>query len=299
MTNRRSFIQTSAGLSALAFGHVNSLPAATTTDRISLGFIGVGKMGRGHLKKFLSNDGVQVVAVCDVVKERREDAANLVTQQYAKQAKSGTFSGVRGFNDFRELLQLDGIDAVVIATPDHWHTIPCRLAAQAGKHIYCEKPLTHNIAEGRQLVSDVSQAGVIFQTGKSTTERIWWSFPPSRRSHLEWSHRPSETCAGLASAIPLYHVTYRPRRYLQAPIGILGSAPHRYGATTRYSVPKGIHDHFPHWRLQELAGGGLADMGAHHFDIAQWALKMDTLGPSQNHSPNRLASSEGFAVCLR
>ncbi len=294
MTNRRSFIQTSAGLSALAFGHVNSLPAATTTDRISLGFIGVGKMGRGHLKKFLSNDGVQVVAVCDVVKERREDAANLVTQQYAKQAKSGTFSGVRGFNDFRELLQLDGIDAVVIATPDHWHTIPCRLAARAGKHIYCEKPLTHNIAEGRQLVSDVSQAGVIFQTGSQQRSEFGGHF--RRAVEAIWNGRIGQVKRvriGVGNpAVPCDLPTE------EIPAGTdwdtwVGPAPLR--GYNQILCPKGIHDHFPHWRnYQEFAGGGLADMGAHHFDIAQWALKMDTLGPTKIIPPTDSQAVKGL-----
>src|SRR5439155_27275895 len=78
---------------------------------------------------------------------------------------SGDYKGPRAFADFRELLDLKGLDAVVIATPDHWHAIPCILAARAKKHVYCEKPLTRDLADGRAIVEAVAKAGVIFQTG--------------------------------------------------------------------------------------------------------------------------------------
>ncbi len=80
-------------------------------------------------------------------------------------SRAAHYKGVKAFGDFRELLELAGLDAVVIATPDHWHAIPCILAARAGKHIYCEKPLTHNIAEGRRIVDAVKKAKIVFQTG--------------------------------------------------------------------------------------------------------------------------------------
>src|SRR5262249_52089899 len=134
-------------------------------ERLTLGFIGVGTMGRGHLGSFLGQKDVQVVAVCDVVAERRDDAKKRVEEHYAKQKDKGTFKGCDAYTDFRELLGRKDIDAVVIATPDHWHAIPCLAAIRAGKDIYCEKPLTHNIAEGRMIADAVKKHGVIFQTG--------------------------------------------------------------------------------------------------------------------------------------
>src|SRR6202011_2740055 len=119
---------------------------------------------RGHLGSFLGMGDIQVVAVCDVVAERRDDAKKMVETRYGKDNKE-KYKGCTAFTDFRELLAVKGLDAVVIATPDHWHTIPCILAARAGKHIYCEKPLTHDIAEGRRLVNEVAKAQIIFQTG--------------------------------------------------------------------------------------------------------------------------------------
>src|SRR5207244_4253968 len=109
------------------------------SERIVLGFIGVGKMGGGHVGSFLRHPEVQVVAVCDVVAERRDHCRKLVEDHYAKQKDKGTFKGCAVYNDFRELLARKDINAVVIATPDHWHAIPCIQAAAAGKDIYCEK----------------------------------------------------------------------------------------------------------------------------------------------------------------
>ena len=123
---------------------------------MKIGFIGVGTMGRGHLGAFLGMNDVQVVAVCDVVAERRDDAKKRVEERYGKD-KKGEFKGCEAYTDFRKLLAREDIDAVVIATPDHWHTIPCLMAARAGKHIYCEKPLTLFIAEGRKIVDEVAK----------------------------------------------------------------------------------------------------------------------------------------------
>src|SRR6202007_1128639 len=96
--------------------------------------------------------------------ERRDSAKKMANDYYAKEAK-GSYKGCDAYNDFRELLARKDIDAVVIATPDHWHAIPCILAARAGKHVYCEKPLTHDVAEGRRIVDEVKKSKVVFQTG--------------------------------------------------------------------------------------------------------------------------------------
>src|SRR5262249_3783520 len=108
---------------------------------------------------------VQVVAVCDVHRGRREDAVERVHRRYAEARRSGTYQGCAAFSDFRELLARRDIDAVVIATPDHWHAIPAILAARARKDIYCEKPLTLTIAESRAVVRAARENDVVFQTG--------------------------------------------------------------------------------------------------------------------------------------
>jgi predicted dehydrogenase len=170
MTNaftRRRFLSTVAATTVAAplaiTGRNFARPPAG--DRITLGFIGVGTMGRGHLGGFLGQKDVQVVAVCDVVAERREDAKRIVESHYDRQKDKGEYKGCTTYGDFRHLLARKDLDAVVIATPDHWHTIPCLAAAKAGLDIYCEKPLTHHIAEGRMIADAVKKYDIIFQTG--------------------------------------------------------------------------------------------------------------------------------------
>ncbi len=262
ITRRRFLASAAAGLAA----PLVLTPSARTADRqgqgpngrINLGFIGIGMMGRGHLNGFLGNSGVQVVAVCDVHRGRLEDAVATVHRRYAQQRKAGTYRGCASYNDFRELLGRRDIDAVVIATPDHWHAIPAILAARARKDIYCEKPLSLTIAESRAMVR--AARGRI---GRVRTIRVGVGGPA----------RPCD--------LPVE----------RTPDGVdweLWNGPSPARGFNHELCPLGIHRHFPRWRdFKEYAGGGLADMGAHHFDIAQWALDMDNSGPTQIHPPER------------
>ena len=107
----------------------------------------------------------QVLAVCDVDRVRREDAKRCVEETYANRGNSGVYRGCAADNDYRDLLARSDIDAVVIATPDHWHTLQSIDAAKAGKDIYCEKPVSVTLREGRELVEAVRRYGRVFQTG--------------------------------------------------------------------------------------------------------------------------------------
>jgi predicted dehydrogenase len=180
MLSRRRFLAATAA-APVVLSHASAVAA---NEKLTLGFIGVGTMGRGHLGDFLGRSEVEVVAVCDVVKERLDSAKSMVEKRYGERIKSGTYAGVKPYDDYRELLNHKGLDAVVIATPDHWHANIAVSAARAGKHIYCEKPLTHNVAEGRWLVNEVKKSKVVFQTGsqqrsefgnrfRSAVEMVW------------------------------------------------------------------------------------------------------------------------------
>ena len=299
MFNRRDFLAASAALTAGPMflpSAVNAFSPSTQSPagRITLGFIGVGKQSLGHLGKFLGNPGVEVIAVCDVVQARLDKAIELVSTRYAERTKSGEFRGVRQFGDFRDLLTMRGLDAVVIGTPDHWHAIPCILAARAGKHIYCEKPLTHNIAEGRTLVNEVAKAKVIFQTGSQQRSEFGGHF--RKAVEIIWNGRIGEVKrvrigVGLP-AVPCDLPTE------ETPTGTnwdmwVGPAPMR--GYNQILCPQGVHNHFPQWRMyEEFGGGGMADMGAHHFDIAQWALKMDTSGPTRIIPPTDRSAQSGL-----
>src|SRR5262245_59285876 len=127
-------------------------PPKAANSRLTLGFIGVGTMNRGHLGHFLGVNEVQVLAVCDVDSKRRENAQQTVEKKYAEAMKSGQYKGCAAYKDFRELLGRAEIDAVVIATPDHWHAIPVIEACKAKKDIYCEKPLSLTIHEAKTMI---------------------------------------------------------------------------------------------------------------------------------------------------
>ncbi len=169
---RREFLERTGRLSAAA-GLPWIMPAsvhgaqtsAPPSERIAVGLIGHGAMGRGHLHRLVGDREVQVLAVCDVDRVRREEAKKRVEDTYAARALGGQYQGCTAYNDYRELLARPDIDGVVIATPDHWHTLQAIHAVEAGKDVYCEKPISLTIQEGRRLVETVRRYGRIFQTG--------------------------------------------------------------------------------------------------------------------------------------
>jgi glucose-fructose oxidoreductase len=166
--SRRDFLR-AAGVSALGAIMVSSRAVGKTpiapSRQVTVGHIGVGGQGGGLLRGFLEVEGARSVAVCDPFRSRRETAAALVNEKYAHLKKSGLYRGCAAYEDFRDLLNDPGIDAVVVATPDHWH-VPIALAAvRAGKDIYVEKPLGISIAHDKALRSAVHRFGSVFQYG--------------------------------------------------------------------------------------------------------------------------------------
>ncbi len=135
------------------------------SGRITVGLIGHGAMGRGHLLRLAGDPEVELLAVCDVDRLRREEALRRAGEIRSETRAAGTYRACKGYNDYRELFARPDIDAVVIATPDHWHTLQAIHAAKAGKDIYCEKPVSVTIGEGRRLVRTVRRFGRVFQTG--------------------------------------------------------------------------------------------------------------------------------------
>ena len=164
--DRRKFIKTASAMAAGAIGFpyivsASALGKAGTvapSNRIVMGAIGVGEQGNGVLGNFLNQSDAQVVTVCDVDKGRRDRTVQHVDKHYQKK-------GCAAYNDFRELLARDDIDAVLIATPDHWHVLHSLEAARAGKDMYMEKPLGLNVTEGQILQAAVNRYGTVFQFG--------------------------------------------------------------------------------------------------------------------------------------
>jgi len=294
---RRGFIKSSmlGGAGALAFPHL--LPShiwaadGKPNSRLTMGFIGMGTQSRGLLRAFLSQD-TRVVAVCDVDTTRREDAKRRVDEFYAAQKSAGaTSGGCAAYNDFRELIARQDIDAVCIATPDHWHAIPTLAALRAGKDVYCEKPLTHNIHEAIEVMGAVTKNGRVLQTGSM------------QRSMTEFRVACELVRNGVIGKIQSVECSFGdppvpcnlPEEQMEPGLDWdlwLGPAPVRpYNSILS---PRGVHKGFPHWRrFAEYGGGAVTDFGAHHLDIAQWGLGMDASGPVEVLPPAKAGDKKG------
>ncbi|HTF28605.1 MAG TPA: Gfo/Idh/MocA family oxidoreductase, partial [Flavitalea sp.] len=118
------------------------------SDKINIGFIGLGRQGNGLSNNFMNIEDVQVVAASDVYAIKRNNFIAKTNKFYAEKSGQSSYAGCKGYNDFRELLAVKDINAVVIATPDHWHAVIAVKSAEAGKDIYCEKPLSLTVKEG-------------------------------------------------------------------------------------------------------------------------------------------------------
>jgi len=157
--SRRDFLKSSVVASGAAIALPAIVPSSVfgadaPSNRITMGCIGTGGQGTSDMKGFKGKSDCEIVAVCDVDAEHARKAATTA----GLDAKSC-------YGDFRELLARSDIDAVLVATPDHWHVLASIAAVRAGKDVYCEKPLTLTIAEGRTLVNEVKRYGRVFQTG--------------------------------------------------------------------------------------------------------------------------------------
>jgi predicted dehydrogenase len=293
---RRRFVAGAAAAAGLPLFAPSSLLGAEkkeeANNRLGLGFIGMGTMNGGHLGHFLGTKEVQVLAVCDVDTHRREHAKKRVEKHYGKEKKSGTYKGCAAYTDFHDLLARKDIDAVVIATPDHWHAIPVLEACKAKKDIYCEKPLSLTIAEAKAMVDAVRKYERVFQTGSQ------------QRSSDEFRRACELVRNGRIGKVKSVHVNVdAPSKWCDLPEekveeGLdwdrwLGPAPQR--PYNHELSPRGVHTHYPNWRLfREYSGGMMTDWGAHHFDITQWGLGMDQSGPVEIIPPKDPKATTGL-----
>ena len=178
LLSRRSFLKRSslalapAVFPAIIPGSALGLNGAVApSNRIVMASIGVGGQGSYDTKALMSIPDVQYAAVCDVDRKHCAAAREMVSSFYAGKSPDGKFDGIQEHHDFREVMARDDIDAVMIATPDFWHPIISVAAAEAGKDIYCEKPLANSIPEGRAVVDAVRRYRRVFQTGSHERSR--------------------------------------------------------------------------------------------------------------------------------
>jgi predicted dehydrogenase len=295
--SRRRFLQTSAIVSApfiLPSGMWGASKSGKgPNNRITLGLIGMGRRLTGIAGAFAESDDAQMVAVSDCVDARLDYGMQRVRDLYTKKKRSS--EGLKAHKDFREIIADKSIDAVAIGTPDHWHAIMSVLAAKAGKHVYCEKPLTRTIGEGRAVVKAARDNKIVFQTGSQQRTEYGGKF----RKAVEYvrSGRIGELKKVYIGVGGPPVPDNLPDEDL--PEGInwdmwLGPAPQR--GFNEVLCPIGVHKHFPAWRrYREYAGGSLSDIGAHHFDIAQWAMDEDASGPVRVTPPDDPKATQGLS----
>jgi myo-inositol 2-dehydrogenase/D-chiro-inositol 1-dehydrogenase len=291
--NRRTFLKAGAVaagtplFSGAAAGQATG--AKPPSDRIRMGLIGCGNMGTGDLKDFLKDERVQVTAVCDVNRETPgywdgniagwEPARQFVEWHYARQKRSGIYKGCTAYQDFRQLLARQDIDAVAIALPDHWHGLAVVAACKAGKDIYGQKPLSLTIAQGRIMSDAVKKYGRVFQTGSQqrSDARFRKACELVRNGRIG---KVKAVLVGLPGGVPDFGETGDRKETEPVPEGFdyamwLGPAPEAPYCPARCFV------NF-RWNF-DYSGGQITDWGAHHIDIAQLGLGTANTGPVEIH----------------
>jgi predicted dehydrogenase len=283
------------------------------SGRITMGFIGVGKQGTNHLGAIVQRADVNILAIADVQQERRDNARDVIGKATGaisnskkepdptnsnmpwvvqEGALSSAGSGgpatsakdVRYYHDYRELLARPDIDFVLIATPDHWHSNVATAACAAGKDVYCEKPLTLTIRQAKELIDTVHRYDRVLQTGSQQRA--------SREFRFACEMVRSGRIGQLKSVTVITGTPSVECDLPEEPIrkGVdwdmwLGPAPYR--PFNKILCPPVDDPGWANWRLyRDYSGGAMTDFGAHHFDIAQWALAADDTGPVEITPPD-------------
>ena len=293
--NRRNFLFGSAAAATLAGSNTSKMGVRPRKpgEPINVAMIGVGIQGRSALlPQFLDQKNARVALICDCDKTRMEDCVKRVNDFYKDTA-------CKGCTDFRDVLKDPTIDAVCIATPDHWHAYICVEAMKHGKDVYCEKPLTFSIDEARKVIAAQKKYGRVFQTG--SMQRSWAKVSEFRTAVMIVRN-------GLIGDLKYVDANYgiggkklggpsHPVRFFDVPANAaaesdgyeqLGEAgwnmwlgPAKWRPYSNQLAPKGVNKFYPmFWRFDDDIGSGYnGDWGAHHLDIAQWGMDMDDDGP--------------------
>lgn len=247
------------------------------SNRLNMASIGTGRMGRSDMKECLYQGlkvNARVVAVCDVDSKRATIAKKEVDDIYAKELGAGNHDGVRIYGDYRELLERKDIDGVTISTPDHWHGLMAIAAANAGKDIYLQKPLTYSIAEGQKLVKAVRKNKVILQTGSQQRSSVYFR----KTCQLVRNGRIGKL-QSIEVVVPTDHGRGE-STVMNVPenlnydmwLGPAAKAPY-----TEHRVHPQNDFGRPGWlQIESYCHGMIAGWGSHMYDVAQWALGVDT-----------------------
>jgi predicted dehydrogenase len=243
------------------------------SEKVVMGFVGVGSMGGGHLRTFLGYKDVRAVAVCDLREKFRQKAKNKVDQHYGDK-------GCRTYYDFREMLARNDIDAVTVVTPDHWHSLIGLEAALNGKDMYYEKPLSMSVREDKVLRNVINRYGIIFQFGtqQRSDKRFRLACELVRNGRIGKLHtvmvgsHPSITCPNQ----PIEPTPDKKEFDYDTWLGPAKWEPYTYQrCASRAMGTLGMWTFIHDYSLGGLSGA----WGIHHIDIAQWGIGTDHTGP--------------------
>ncbi|MES2593898.1 MAG: Gfo/Idh/MocA family oxidoreductase [Verrucomicrobiota bacterium] len=289
-STRRQFLTT--GVAALGFPMIvpRSVFGApgrpAPSERITVGAIGWGTIAGDWTPSFLNNEKCQVIAVADPMKEYghygydgketggREAGKKIIDEHYSKSANRPA-KACTAYADFREMMEKEDLDAVQVSTPDHWHAYMAIYAARKGKHVYGQKPLALNIAEGRRMADEVAKAGVTWQTGSQQRSDIYFRMACEMvrnerigklkrvrvglpGGHSNWNGMADKTEVAPVPADFDYEMWLGPAEQMDYRPALLPL----------------------NWRHNfNFSGGMITDFGAHHIDIAQWGIGTEHTGP--------------------
>jgi len=287
--NRRAFIK-NVSVASAAFMIVPRFVLGgkgytAPSDIINLGFIGAGKQAGGLKGAFLKTGEINILAAADVYGIKLKQFTDEVNQYNAEKTGQASSAGCTAYPDFRDLLTRKDIDAVVIAVPDHWHSVIAILAARAGKDIYCEKPLSLTVKEGRAMVTETRKYKRVFQTG--SMQRSWHEFRQAVelvRNGYIGEIKTVKVNVG-PPPVPYNLAAETLPESLNWDFWLGPNSPQVYN---HFLAPGLTDDFWAKWRdYREFGGGGMTDWGAHMFDIAQWGLDMDDSGPVMITPPDK------------
>jgi len=257
-----------------------------------MGCIGAGRQGQGDIQELIYRGldaGARVVAVCDVDAHRMEDAQWLAEKIYATEMDKDSYKGCTAYRDFRELLARKDIDGVLIVTPDHWHAPIAVAAANAGKDIYLEKPLTYSIIEGQKLVQAVRKNNRVLQVGSQQRSSTYFlmACELTRNQRIGKLHT-------IHVWLPEDHGTGNPQP-MPVPVNLdynfwLGPKPQAPFTEDRVHPQRSYSR--PGWlQIKQYCLGMITGWGSHMNDIAQWGNNTDNTGPIEIEAkaefPNR------------
>jgi predicted dehydrogenase len=251
--------------------------ATAPSKRINVGAIGTGRISRGHdMPGVWKYDSTRIMAVCDLDRNRMEDAKVLVNGYYSKQTGK-PYDGVAGYLDYKELLANKDVDAVLISTPDHWHALITIAAVEAGKDVYLQKPASLTIAEGRAVSNAVHRSGRIFQIGSQQRSAAQFRYAAElvRNGRIGQLKTvlvglPGDPSGEVEPEMPVpKNLNYEEW---------LGSTPWVYYTEKRVHPQVGYDR--PGWlRCEQFGAGMITGWGAHHIDSAHWGMDTEYTGP--------------------